>query len=517
MTPTPAAISAAAMAASFPVFLTVLRDSAGRPLEVPAHFVVWAGLLQDERRLVLRAPRGHGKTTLLLAYALWCCWRHNRTASGWATHQEVPGFDAVLFSATTSQALELMARFRDLLLANAELFAPLLPDTAVTRSRRTRWSATEIRLRNRAQLRIRAFGASVRGLHPDLLLLDDVLNDANSLTSEQRDKTYRYFMATLMPMHARELIVIGTAFHQDDLLARLGRGQARGTGGHTALGFRMETYRALDEATGETLWPERFTREELLALRDEDPVSFSREYQNDPRDDGASLFPFPLTEYAIDAGAAIVLGEPLPLEATEIVVMGLDLARSGAAAADYSVAIVVVWNAQTGVRRVVDIRREKGLEFERQIALVAELFERYRIGLALIEDNGFQRWLLDALAKVPRVGGRIAGHTTGTNKADGRDGLPRLALQFRLHNWVIPSGDHASRRLARQLQHELGAHGYQDGRLKSAARHDDMAIAAWLVERAIARYEELLAKPQEEIITGEDLGIEPVVIGLDYG
>ncbi len=96
-------------------------------------------------------------------------------------------------------------------------------------------------------------------MHPDLLLLDDVLNDANSLTSEQRERTYRFFMGTLMPMNARQIVAIGTAIHQDDLLSHLGRGMGTGRDRHhTRLGFRAETYRALDEDTGETLWPERF-------------------------------------------------------------------------------------------------------------------------------------------------------------------------------------------------------------------------------------------------------------------
>ena len=507
----------AAHVESFRLFLTLLVDTAGQPLEQPTHLLRWAALLKTEPRLVLRAPRGHGKTTLLLAYALWHCWRHNRTATGWVTTGEVRGFDAVLVSATHPQALELMARFRDLLLANDRLFGDLLSPDARRSGGRTRWSATEVRLPNGAQLRVRAYRTSVRGLHPDLLLLDDVLNDENSLTSLQRDKTLSFFMGTLMPMHARRIVVIGTALHQDDLLARLSRTVRNGPDvQHTALGFRAASFRALNESTGATLWPERFSASELLAFRDEDPLSFSREYQNEPRDDAASMFPFEVTQPAIDAGAECVLG-PVPYDPEVFVVMGVDLARSAGARADFTVVMVVEWNLGTGIRRVLDIRREKGLEYDAQVALVTELAVRHRVFLGQIEDNGFQAWLLDALRKQPETAGKVFGHRTGANKADGREGIPRLALSFRTDRWVIPSGDRASLRLARIFQAELAAFGYRDGKLGSVGEHDDTVIAAWLVERAIALLEEWQRHlPREEWVTMEDLGIERVKIGEDW-
>lgn len=511
-------VSAAALAASFPLFLTVLVDTAGRPLELPGHVLSWADLVAREPRLVLRAPRSHGKTTLVLAYVAWCCWRHGRTERGGGGPGEAGTFEAVLFSATREQALELMARFRDLLVANPNLFSELLPEPASARRRRTRWSATEVRLRNGAGLRIRAYRSSVRGMHPDLLLLDDVLNDANSLTTEQRDKTYRFFLGTLLPMAPRQIVAIGTAIHRDDLLSRLARGMGHGQDRHhTALGFRAETYRALDEVTGDTLWPERFTAAELLALRDEDPLIFSREFQNDPRDDAASLFPYELTQRAIDAGASLALGSRHPAEVDELVVMGVDLARSAAARADYTVAIVAAWNRSTGTRRVLDIRREKGLELDAQVELICDLCVRHRVVTGLVEDNGFQQWLLDALRKRPESQGRVFGHRTGSNKADARDGIPRLALSFRAGSWIIPSGDPPSLRLARVLQAELGAYGYQDGKLTGVGEHDDTVIAAWLAERAVAWLDELIRlAPTEELVTAEDLGIERVRIGDEY-
>ncbi len=160
--------------------------------------------------------------------------------------------------------------------------------------------------------------------------------------------------------------------------------------------------------------------------------------------------------------------------------------------------------------------REKGLEIDEQVALVMDLIVRHNVWLGQIENNGFQQRLLDTLRKRSETCARVFGHNTGANKANVNEGIPRLALNFRAGAWVIPSGDPTSPRLARQLQAELGAFGYRGTRLASAARHDDMVVAAWLVERAIAWIEEMRRQlPREEIITMEDLGIERVRIGED--
>jgi hypothetical protein len=515
--PTPEQVSAGALMASFRLFLSALLDAAGRPYEMPAHLVQWALLIETEPKLVLRAPRSHGKTTLLLAYIAWCCWRHGRSPTGALVTAGAGMFEAMLFSATREQALELMNRFRDLLLANPALFGDLLPDGLPGHKGQTRWSATDVRLRNRARLGIRAYRTSVRGMHPDLLVLDDVLSDANSLGSEQREHTYRYFMGTLLPMNAGQVVAIGTAIHQADLLSLLGRGT--GAGGdplRTLLGFRAETYRALDEETGDSLWSDRFPASMLQALREADPLSFSREYQNDPRDDAASLFPYELVQQAIDAGASLTLGSGHPASAGEVVVLGVDIARSAAARADFTVVMVAAWDRRTGTRRILDIRREKGLQFDAQIELICDLTVRHRVLSGAIEDNGLQQWLLDALRNRPETRGRMFGHRTGTNKANLQEGIPRLVYEFRSRSWIIPSGDAPSLRLARQFQAELGAYGYQDGRYAGVGEHDDTVIAAWLVERAILWLEELIRQPPEEIITMDDLGIERVRIGEDW-
>jgi hypothetical protein len=487
--------------ASFPYFMSRLVDPAGRPLEVAPHHELWARHLSTEHRVVLLAPRSHGKTWLVLSFILWLLWRHGRSP---VTGERLPGpagtFTVALLSVTRPQAGVHMATFKDLLTANAELFggvpAPGEPGTS--------WSATRVRLASGAELITRAFRTSTRGMHPDMLVCDDILSDANSGSQHQRDLTWEHFVGTLLPMHAGRVVVIGTAFHRDDLLHRLAPG-----GRGAAHGFAWHRYRALDEAAGTTLW-HRHPFEELARIQIADRLAFSREYQNDPRDDASSMFPRELTEHALAAGADLTFVPRYRNPPGGVVVLGLDPAVAEGATADYTVAVVAAVDPATMRRRVLTIRRHRGLALDAQVALVRELCSSYDVTLGIVEDNGFQAWLLQALRRHPETASKVFGHTTGMERSSLAEGIPSLKLALQAGLWVVPCGDAESAALALEWQEELAGFGWRDGRLASAGAHDDLVLATWLLERGVRFATELIAgAPREEIVTGEDVGIVP--------
>ena len=493
--------------ASFVYFMSRLVDPAGRPLEVAPHHELWARHLSTEHRVVLLAPRSHGKTWLVLAFVMWLLWRHGRSP---VTGERRPGpagtFSVALLSATRPQAGVHMATFRDLLTANAELFGgvPAAGEPG------TSWSATKVRLASGAELITRAFRTSTRGMHPDMLVCDDILSDANSGSQHQRDLTWEHFVGTLLPMHAERVVVIGTAFHRDDLLHRLAPG-GRGAG-H---GFAWHLFRALNEAAGTTLW-HRHPFEELARIQIADPLTFSREYMNDPRDDASSMFPREVTAHALAAGADLTFVPRYRHALGEVIVLGLDPAVAEGATSDYTVAVVAALDMATMRRRVLTIRRHRGLALDAQVALVRELCSSYDVTLGIVEDNGFQAWLLQALRRHPETAHRVFGHTTGMERSSLTEGIPSLKLALQADLWVVPCGDAESAALALAWQEELAAFGWRDGRLVTAGAHDDLVLATWLLERGVRLATELIAgAPHEEVITGEDVGIERYRISPD--
>ena len=503
---------------SFAYFFSRLRDVAGEPFAVPWHLELWCWLMAHHPRLALLAPRDHGKSTLGLAYILWRFYRHaHDPETGVVLTASIGTFSAVLMSATRDQARVLMDRFRDLLLANDHLFPPPAANLSGTRNRN---SATHVRWGN-AELMSRAFRTSTRGLHPDLIVMDDVLSDSNSGSQRQRNATWRHFAGTILPMHPGELILIGTAYHYGDLLHRLEpriEDRAPGDDGSTSdnrvFGFEWFRFAALDEDTQTTLWPERHPYAELEPLRREEPSVFSREYQNDPRDDSASMFPYELTRLALDDSLTFV--PTYRKAAGEIIVLGADLAISEAAGADFTAVLVVAYEPTTGHRRVLHAVRRKGLSLTEQIDLFADLCVRYNVELGVVEQNGFAAWLLEALRDRPETRGRFLGENTGQEKTDFRVGVPGLKMAFLERRWTMPSGDPESHTFAGWWQAELSAFGWNDGRLEGLGEHDDIVMATWYVERAIRVADILMSPPQYEYGDGEDLGIERVRISPDY-
>jgi hypothetical protein len=143
---------------------------------------------------------------------------------------------------------------------------------------------------------------------------------------------------------------------------------------------------------------------------------------NDPRDDAASLFPSALTDRAIAAGADLTFASSWK-SAGEVVVLGADVAISEHARADFTVVIVAAYSITTGCRRILEAQRHKGLNLRAQEDLIADLCARFDVTVAVVEDNGFKKWLLERLEQRPETRGRVHGHTTGRDKRSAQEGI----------------------------------------------------------------------------------------------
>jgi predicted phage terminase large subunit-like protein len=101
-------------------------------------------------------------------------------------------------------------------------------------------------------------GGSITGGRADVIIVDDVVTYENARTEGERRRTLEWFQQTLVPMlvpKTGKLLVIGTRYHELDLYASLM------AGGMEALIYPAE------DALGNILWPERFSREALDARR----------------------------------------------------------------------------------------------------------------------------------------------------------------------------------------------------------------------------------------------------------
>ena len=134
-------------------------------------------------------------------------------------------------------------------------------------------------------------GQSLRGMktgsqRPSLIVVDDLENDVNVLTADQRGKLKDWFTKALLnlpgPDGAR-IIVIGTVLHKDALLKWL-------LSESQAPFWTQRFYRAYQD-DGTPLWPSAWTAEKLERKRGEiGSRAFSSEFMNEPVDEGSTLW-----------------------------------------------------------------------------------------------------------------------------------------------------------------------------------------------------------------------------------
>lgn len=123
---------------------------------------------------------------------------------------------------------------------------------------------------------------SIRGVkfgayRPDLIIGDDMEDDILVRNPMRRIELQNLYDEALIPAGEPGLtkyIMIGTILHDDCQIAKL-------TSRNHYPEYKKLFFQALSD--GETsLWPERWTREDLLNLKNTKPEVFAKEYQNNP-------------------------------------------------------------------------------------------------------------------------------------------------------------------------------------------------------------------------------------------
>lgn len=458
----------------------VLRSPEG-PFAVGPHHLEWSEAAIAHERVLALAARDHGKSYWWsFAYPLWM------------VDRRAPGRQGMIFSATQRQARKLLDKIRKEILGGGENGGPnprlahLLP--------LQRESADEIVVANGGTITAAGFGMRVRGGHPLWMVCDDVGNDDWMASPTVRDRGVEYFLSALEPMvvPGGQLVVVSTPFHAQDLYAKLAENGVYHVMRHPAL-----------SPMGVPLWPGRYDLARLEQRRKiiGSSIRWSREYLVQPISDEASLFP----SYLFDApGVKLPYKLGLPGETWRerglSLYIGVDLALSSSAGADYFVAFVIAVDHRDGTRWVVDIVRRKGLGYQQQVDLIVQLGRRYQAALILVEANQFQRVISDMIVRTTDVPVRPF-YTTGrtkkqvtserrgmrqsysANKNALDQGVPGLRMLLENGKMRIP-WDPDTRETVELWLTEMQAFGWSSGKLQGVGAHDDTVLALWIADRA---------------------------------
>jgi phage terminase large subunit-like protein len=314
------------------------------------------------------------------------------------------------------------------------------------------------------------------GGRADLIIFDDVVDLRNAISQPSlRDQVKRSFYEVWMNLLGPQgrAVYVATVWHEDDLTAELA-----GLGLHRpSPGWTIWCEPAINEATGELLWPDKWTAEALEARRAQVGARvFSRQFLLKPVADEEALFPESVLRVCLALGRGWEAGKTEQDEGWRRFI-GVDLAISQSEKASYTVAFVIAVDAEKRRLPLEIVRRRQ--RFEDTVRMIQELFRKYRPVQIRVENNAYQEALLQHLRHTdPTI--PVVGHTTGRQKADERIGLPGLAATMANGGWVIPCGGEPH-----PADCECSWCAWV-GELRAypVGAHDDTVMAMWLADAA---------------------------------
>lgn len=307
----------------------------------------WDLCCSEDKFVAVCAPRGHSKsTTITISYTLAAMLFRNRKY-------------AIIVADTETQASLFLGQIKQILYDSQEiqrLFGLAVGEKGVVFEKDTETDII-VKFNDNSRFRIVAKGAEQKlrgmlwdGQRPDLILIDDLMNEELVANKDRRDKLRRWVYGSLIPCRSEKGIIrfVGTPMNLDDPLeALMPKENAKDTivedlkiwSTRKRGMWRAVKYRAHNHDYSAILWPDRKTKQFFEELRQDFneqgiPEVYACEYLCNPVDDSIRYFRkgdfLPMTEedrkknktFYITADLAI--SEKDRADYTAIVVGGLD-------------------------------------------------------------------------------------------------------------------------------------------------------------------------------------------------
>jgi hypothetical protein len=342
----------------------------------------------DQRRLLVMAFRGCGKSTLT---GLYCAWRLALN----------PDLRVLVLAADEALAAKMVRNIRRLI-ERHPLTAGLLPPGA-----RDQWANDRFTVLRRLELRdpsvlARGIEANITGSRADLIICDDVEVPNTAATPEARARLRERLSEldfVLTPGGGQ--LYLGTPHHRDSLYET-------GEGGFLS-GFHL-LKRPVLTPEGRSVWPERFPLSAIAQVkRKAGPLRFAAQMLLEQVTvEAGYLDPARLRRYALELDYREARGKPLLLLGENRMLSAscawdpafgqAEEAGESRARRDRSV-IACVFSDAAGrywlhAVRYLTIARDAGIdEANQQCEQVADFLARYHLPSVQVESNGIGRFL----------------------------------------------------------------------------------------------------------------------------
>jgi len=421
------------------------------PIKVVPHQELLLEFVAAHDKCVIAMPPGHTKTFSVAAVVTKLL-------------GDDPTVRGAIVSATQTQAEKPLGMVRDYIESSPELRI-VYPELIPSLRKGDSWSQTELTI-NRppgirdASLVAVGYRGAIDGARLRWVVVDDLLNDENTLTPEQRDAVHHWFdtsVMTRLDSKGSKVIVMNTAWHQDDLVHRLEKMGwpllRMGVSGYIEIvntDFDSDLIRPSspgslecrlvandpDPENRQTLWPERISIEGLEELRRTHlPSTVSKTFEQRCRNDADAQCKEEWITRAKERGRGLTFVSRY--DGPEPTFTGVDLGiATNEQAADTALFTFKV--DSRGYRTILNIEAGKwdGPTIIRKLIATQRAYN----SVLRVENNAAQDFIRQ-FALAEDVALPITAHTTGRMKAHPEHGVQGLFIELSNGAWIIPCDD----------------------------------------------------------------------------
>ena len=397
----------------------------------------WQVLITKNDRVMIVAPRGHGKTVQIIGRVIWEL-GHN------------PNLRIKIIAAADDKAKEILGLIRDYI-SDSDKVHEIFPHLEIDSKRGDR--VTDFFVKRTIKQRdpsVDAAGVLSAGAggRADLLVCDDVVDLKNSVINpamrEQVIKAVQETWFSLVSANG-QIVWICTPYHVADATHVL-----KATGAFTlwlmpAIKYDWcvddEGNPIVDPDTNQQkvikkiLWADKWSEAKLEKRRqDVGERVFARQYLLNAMSDEERTFPERSLGHSFDPTRADV-GDDVDVE--WVTYGGVDLASAFGRKNAWTVIWTLALNPHDNKLYFKEMYRRR-MSFPDTVAAVIQQYRKHNWRLGKVENNAYQQAVIDAVAEQDRSI-PIEPFTTGQNKADEKVGLPGMAVAFEKGKFAIPS------------------------------------------------------------------------------
>lgn len=418
----------------------------------------------DTEKVAVTAFTGSSKTqTLGVLFPLWKMFSD-------------PGYEVLIVSNNMNHSKEIISSIK-YHVENSEYLEDFKDETE------NAWAAKKIEFTNGSKAEVRALYDGVKGVHVDYVYGDEA--------AEYEDKElFSRYVETRIRRKNGVICLGSTPVHENDLMQKVSEGEKEENPDISQEGYWNGVY-PVEEEVGEenkdmdgvyqnsedkwvrSTFPEAFDKEDIETLREENPVTFQKEYLCQPLAVEGDMFdPNDVIE-CFDESTSF--NQEVKEDARYIMACDFAISTQG----DYSVFLILEISPDIDGKRIKEMERIRGLALSEQENRIKQLHQVFNFDDIIVDETNFGGSVYQNLlsAGLP-VTGQDFSYKSRNNL------LMNLKSQIESGDVVIPRGDTGSRtrKLTDKLYNELMGFGpteTQTGQISytSTAAHDDTVIA----------------------------------------